>query len=226
MNSVTSQLLHPTITHRLGAVVQFIDHFTGLPIRTPLRASIPDQRWDAIRSESDLTYRFIRTHREIPTGSFDVVVECPSGEYERIEQVTITLPIVVGHPPPIVRDDYLSRFPLWPTRRLRPEVGETVVTGRVLHTAPPLAPAVGMRVRLSTPVIPPAGTAYAYTNAQGEFVYRLPGLRMSISGGIPVTTATLNVEIRDAADVAGFPANPSTIVVRLGETNEATIEIP
>ena len=223
---MTSLLLHPTIAHRLGSAVQFIDHFTRLPIRTPLRVSIPNQRWDAIRSESDFTYRFIRTNREIPIGNFDVVVECPSGEYESVEPVTVALPIIVGHPPPIVRDDYLSRFPLWPTRRLRPEVGETVVIGRLLHTGPPLAPAVGMRVRLSTPVIPPPGTAYAYSKANGEFVYRLPGLRMSISGGIPVRTATLNVEIRDAADVVSFPAIPSTIVVRLGETNETTIEIP
>lgn len=219
--------LSPAIVHRLGFAAQFVDHFTGLPVRTPLRVQIQSLRWRPFRSENDATYRFLRTNGDIPAGNFTLEVECPTGEYENREPAVVTLPVVVGHPPPILSADYLVRAPLWPTRRLRPERGETIVAGRVVHAGPaPQAPAPDVRVRLFTPALPPPGTPYAYTNAAGEFVYRLPGSRLSISGGVLIDTANLNVTVRNAADTAGFVPSPAVFPARLGQMNEITIEIP
>jgi hypothetical protein len=227
MDSPASSLfISPNIVHRLGIVLRFVDHFTNLPIRIPLQVKIESQRWPAFRSENDATYRFLRTNADIPAGNFTVTVDCPTREYESREPVAVALPVVVGHPPPILPNDYLVQTPLWPTRRLRPEAGETVVVGRVLHAGPPQAPAADMRVRLFTPALPPPQTPYAYTTADGEFVYRLPNLRMSLLGGALVDTATLNVTVRNAGDTLGFAAVPATVVARLGKTNETTIVIP
>jgi hypothetical protein len=216
----------PHVVHRLGIAIRFVDHFTALPIRIPLRVEIESLRWRAFRSEHDATYRFLRTNEDIPSGTFTVTAICPTGEYENREPLSVTLPVVVAHPPPVLANDYLVQSPLWPSRRMRPQAGETVVMGRLLHAGPPpQAPAPDMRVRLFTPALPPPGTPYAYTNANGEFVYRFPGLRMSLSGGVLIDTVTLNIAVRNAADTIGFSPAPPGFAVRLGQTNETSIEI-
>src|SRR5205085_1934348 len=121
------------LSHRLAVAVRYFDIFTGETVRLPLTVTIPALRLEAFHAGSDDTYRFIVHNRDVPTGGpFDIEVDNLRGEYEARESMQVTLPIVVGHPPPVVRPDLLLEFPLWPTRLRKIPPGETAITGRIV----------------------------------------------------------------------------------------------
>lgn len=213
------------IIHRLGVAVRLFDIFTGETVRVPLIVTIPVLRWTAIHAATDDTYRFVVTNRDIPGGPpFAIEVEAPGKEYEAREALPVTLPIVVGHPPPVVRPDYLLEFPLWPTRRRRVLPGETAVTGRIVSGG--ATNVDGLRVFLFEPPGPAPVTPYAYANVHGEFLFRLPQLHARMSGAVPVVTATLNIEIRDQVNVPVAPLNPGAVVVDLGRSSLFEFTVP
>jgi hypothetical protein len=226
MSSGASSLFIPVeITHRLAVAVRFIDIFTGEPVRLPLTVTIPALRLKAFHSLPDDTYRFIITNRDVPAGGpFDIEVEVPRDEYAAREPMQVTLPVVVGHPPPIVRPDFLVEFPLWPTRLRKVPPGETAVTGRIVSAG--ATNVEGLRVFLFDPPGPPPPSPYAYTDANGEFLFRLPGLRARMSGAVPVVTAPLDVEIRDPLLALVSPVVPSSIVVDLGRSSVFEFDVP
>jgi hypothetical protein len=224
-SGVTTQpFVSVDLVHRLGFAVRFFDIFTGETIAVPLVVTLPDLRWSAFRAGRDDTYRFVVSNREIPAGGpFDIRVEIPGGEYEARERMQVALPIVIGHPPPIVRADYLLEFPLWPTRRRRTPPGETAITGRIVSGG---ATGVnGLRVFLFLPPGPAPAVPYAYTSAAGEFLFRFPQLRSRMSGPVAITTETLDLVIRDPAN-AVVPVNPGSIVVDLGRPSLFEFAVP
>lgn len=213
------------IIHRLGVAVRFFDIFSGETVLAPLQVSIPAVRWTAFHAETDGTYRFVVTNEDVPTLlNADIEVLIPGEEYESREAMQVSLPIVVGHPPPVLRPDYLLEFPLWPTRRRRTPPGETAITGRIISGG--VTNVDGLRVFLFEPPGPAPVSPYAYTNAAGEFLFRLPQLRARMSGTVPVITATLNIEIRDPTSALVAPVNPGSVVADLGRLSFFEFTVP
>jgi len=223
---MSSQFSPIELTHRLAVAARFFDIFTGETVRAPLKVSIPALRLEAFHATSDDTYRFLVSNRDVPGGGpFDISVEIPRNEYEAREPMQIsTLPIVLGHPPPVVRSDFLLEFPLWPSRLRRSAPGETAITGRVVSAG--ATNVDGLRVFLLEPPGPPPPSPYAYTNAAGEFLYRLPRLQARMSGSVPVLTATLNIEIRDLTSALVTPVTPGNIVADLGRSSLFEFQVP
>ena len=213
------------LIHRLCIAVRFSDMFTGETVDTPMSVTIPSLRLAAFRADTDFTYRFVVTNRDIPVAAAaDLQVEIPGGEYRAVEEMQVSFPISVGHPPPIIRPDYLAEFPLWPTRRRRPLAGETAVIGRI--TSGGATNVAALRVRLFVPPGPPPVRPYTYTDSNGEFFFRLPQLKARMSGSTPILTATLGVEIRDALNAIVSPVNPGSIVVNLGSSTLFEFTVP
>jgi hypothetical protein len=198
------------VIHRLSFACLFTDEFTDAPVRSPLSVTIPQLRLTAFRSEREATYRFQVTNADVPTGPVDVAVSSLLQDYASFEPITVTLPIVPSTPP--LRNDFLVTRSLWPTRRLALPPGETAVRGRVVPAAPGLAVA-GLRVVLSVGP-PPVDAPYTYTDAQGEFLFRLPTLVAEVVGGVVDTTETLTVTVSDGGAVTVAPA---TFTVTLGQ---------
>jgi hypothetical protein len=220
-----SLFLGVDVVHRLAVAVRFFDIFTRDTVQVPLTVTIPALRLRAFRAESDSTYRFVITNREVPAGGpFDILVETPGGEYEAREAMQVTLPIVVGHPPPVVRPDYLLEFPLWPTRLRKVPPAETAVTGRIISGG--ATNVDGLRVFLFEPPGPVPATPYAYTNGSGEFLFRLPQLHARMSGAVPIVTATLDIEIRDPILALVAPVIPGNVVVDLGRSSVFEFNVP
>jgi len=213
------------VVHRLAVAVRLFDIFTGETVRTPMTLAIPELRARAFRA-SDNTYRFQFTNRDVPSGGpFTLTIEVPSGEYESREPTQVpSLPIVVGHPPPVIRPDYLLEFPMWPTRAHKLPAAETAVVGRVISAG--ATDVTSLRVFLFEPPGPPPATPYAYTNGNGEFLFRLPQLHAHMSGTVPVLTATLDIEIRDAANAVVAPVVPASVVADLGRTTLFEFNVP
>jgi hypothetical protein len=198
------------VTHRLAFACAFTDEFTGEPVRSPLSVTIPLLGLTAFRSEQEATYRFQATNAEVPTGSVSVIVSSLLQDYASFEPITVSLPIIPGTPP--LRNDFLVTRSLWPTRRLALPPGETAVVGRVVPAAPGLSVA-GLRVVLSVGP-PPLDAPYAYTDAHGEFLFRLPTLVAQLVGGVVSTTETLTITASDGGAVTVAPA---TFTVTLGQ---------
>ena len=213
-----------SLTHNLGVALRFVDMFSRRVVEVPLKVTVDALRWQAFRSESDGTYRFVATNRPVPAGNFVVTVTDSSGIYSSREQLQVTLPVVIGHPPPLVRADYLVDVPLWPTPGFRSAQGETVVRGRVVSAGANVASA--LRVFLFPPPGPRPAQPYAWPDENGDFLFRIPGLRGSMSGNVPVTTATLDAEVLDAANNPVVPVNPANLVVRLGQTEYFVFNAP
>lgn len=209
-------------THRLAVAFQFVDIFTLNPVPSPLEVSIPSERWTAFASESDHTYRLLATNRDVPAGVFTVQVDSPSGEYAALEAISITLPVVVGHPPPVVRADFLITQPLWPTRLTRPAPGETAVVGRIASGG--VTPLDGLRMFVFTGGVAPA-TPYAYANELGEFLFRLPLAKTSFSGVSVTTHALFNVECLDSTN-AVVPIVPASIDLVFGRSHDIGFSVP
>ncbi len=215
----------PRIVHRLAVVLRFLDAFSGEAVRVPLDVSIPSLRWQPFHSSADATYRFLTTNADLPSGLFDVQVEAPGGEYVNHETITVQIPRpLVAHDPPALASDYLDQPTLWPTTRLRPPVGETVVLGQVQSMSE--ADVSGLRVVLGPSGSPLPAQPYTRTDANGGFLFRFPLLKAAFVGDHAVTTQSLAVELRDAANSV-LAVNPSgPFVVPLGRATVLNLTIP
>ena len=215
----------PPVRHTLAVAFRFIDVFTGSAVVEPLTASIPQQNWTAYRSARDLTYRFLVTNETpIPNGTFDVFVEIPGGAYRVVEPIQVALPLPpIAHPLPVIRSDFLREAPLWPTRLKSLPPAETAVVGRIVSTGG-LTGVPGLLVDMFEPPGPAPVTPYASADDSGDFVFRLPGLRGSISGGTVISQVTLTVEVSEGG--TSVVVNPNTITVPLGRVSVVELTVP
>jgi hypothetical protein len=216
----------PSLVHRLGAALRFLDAFAGTRVGVPLIVSIPAQNWTALRWEPDATYRFGVTNQLLPTGLFDVTVDVPGGEYVSAEPFQVQLPPPsLPHAPPLLFSDYLVERPIWPTPTFRPPPGETAIHGRIDSSGGATAVS-GLKVILFVWPGPVPASPYAYTNANGDFLFRLPGLKGSVSGMTVVSTADLGIEVRDPSN-AVIPVSPVSVFgVPLGRTSVLRFTAP
>ena len=219
-----SVLVHPQVVHRLSVAVLFQDIFTNATVSEPLSVSIPSENWSPYRSAADFTYRFLTTNNEpAPSGILELSVEAPGGEYRSFETITVVLPLPpIAHPPPVTRADFLVESPLWPTRTKNIPTGETAVLGRVVSGG--VTQVSGLQIFLFEPPGPRPATPYAYADELGEFLFRLPGLRGSVNGGVAVTEAALDVQVLDGG--ANVAVNPNNITVPLGRTTVLEFTVP
>lgn len=229
--------IHPIVIHRLAAAVRFEDVFTGLPVEVPLdvRAEqlpivvgMPRIPWRARRS-ADFTYRFLVSQNTVmPVGAIPLTVSAPGEQYANHRPLVLNLPLPIAGPTP-TRLDFLVRAPLWPTRRLALAPGETAIDGQVLNAAGDPMAGFGVQVAEAPGPVPPA-TPRTFTDAQGGFRVRLPGLRM-IVGAPPVansrTTVQLAIAVEDPLAVAVAPVSPAfPVTVPLGRITNLLITVP
>lgn len=216
----------PSLVHRLGVALRFLDAFTRAPVLVPLEVSIPAQRWRAVRREPDAMYLFLATNAPVPAGLLDVEVEAPGGEYVSLERVQVQLPPPAApHPPPARREDFLVQPRLWPTPRFRPPGGETVVLGRVVSTGA-TTPTAGLRVVLFVAPGPAPAGLFTRTDDRGEFLFRFPDLKRQVSGTSVVSSRALGIEIRDASPTALTVTPAGTFAVPLGQVTVMTFGVP
>jgi len=233
--------LRPSIQHRLGVVLRFVDAFTGRPIDAPLDvrtialpslppppARPPNLPWRAVRSEGDSSYRFIASDGEtLPSGAVEILVDDPRGAYVNFEPLTISLPRpLVAHPPAPDRSDFLVERKLWPTRLAALGPSETAVIGRVVSSGA-LTDVAALKIRLG--VAPLALDVYTYTNGAGEFVVRLPGLKGKVVGTFVTATTALDIEMLEppAYTSSVIPtAPPFPFTVTLGQVTAMEIQVP
>jgi hypothetical protein len=203
----------PLLQRTLSAVYRFYDAFffpiddTTPPIPSPLGVSIPALNWGALRADDDLTYRFsaLTFTQPVPSGvNLAVQVVSAVGDYVNFEPILLTLPLPVSAPPKA--SDFLSHRPLWPTVGFRPPAGETAVRGYI--TSPAAQPVTSLRVEMwpSPGSTPPPGTPYTFSNANGDFLFRLPLLK-----GRPGTTTSFEIRL-DSGAVAVSPASVSIVL--------------
>jgi hypothetical protein len=208
------------VHHLLGFALRFEDIFdrpatpTTSPVRAPLQVSIPALRWQAFYAGSDGTYRFRFGPHDVIAGTHAVEVTSLDGSYANHEAFTVTLPRVVSTPP--VTDDFLIARPLWPTRSFRIPEGETAVIGRI--TSPTSQPVAGLRVQLYRGASPPPSGAYTYTDANGEFVFRLLKLGGLVPGG-PITD--IKIAVSDGGPIV---VSPVMFTVDLGHAQAISFQ--
>jgi hypothetical protein len=190
---------------------------------------MPNSPWRAISRPSDGTYRFMVSNRAVlPVGAIAITVSAPGREYVNFETFSVTLPRpFVAHPPTPDRSDFLIERPLWPTRSLRIPPGETAVVGHV-KTAGTTAIA-GLRIKIWPSGSPMPATPYAYTDDAGEFLFRLPALKGSVSGGVVTSSASLALDVRlppayVTPVVPTVPPIPFTVT--LGGISTVQIDVP
>jgi hypothetical protein len=215
----------PVVIHRLGVVLRFLDTFTGARVGVPLDVSIPARNWPALRRE-DTTYRFLVPNRLVPAGLFDVAVAAPGGEYFNWEPFQVQLPPPsLPHAPPLVARDFLVEKPLWPTVHFRPSPGETAVLGRVESSGGATVVA-GLKVFLFPWPGPAPVSPYAYSNENGEFLFRLPALKGSVSGTTVVSKADLGIAVRDATNTVVSVTPAGSFAVPLGKVSVLRFTAP
>jgi len=220
-------------------VLRFADAFSRAPVNAPLEVQaetlpvvtgMPNTPWKAIPGPSDGTYRFLVTNRTVlPVGAIPVTVSAPGHEYVNFEPFTVVLPVLlVAHPPTPDRSDFLIERPLWPTRSLRIPPGETAVVGRV-NSSGGMTAVARLRLRIWPSGSPLPATPYTYTDDAGDFLFRLPQLKSSVSGGIVTSTANLALDVRlppaYAASVVPT-APPLPFTVNLGRVSTLQIDVP
>jgi hypothetical protein len=232
------------IRHRLGASVRFVDAFTARPVTVPLdvRAEtlpvvpgMPAVPWRAVRGPEDDTYRLMVSNETVmPAGAVTVQVTAPGDQYANLEPLVVTLPRpLVAHPPTPARSDYLVTHALWPTRAYRIPPGETAILGRIVSGG--VSPIAGLRITCWLDGTPMPATPYAYSNDRGEFVHRLPTVKM-VMGGTISPTASLQIDVRlpplyttvvvptlittDAGAVLGIP-----MTIAVGRVAQLTISL-
>jgi len=228
------------MTNDLAAAVRFLDAFTQQPVRTPLSVSIPALNWQALWWESDATYRFSLSNTplvggvpQFPNGVFNLQVTLPAsqiqasgsssrGPYAALETRQLKLP-PTPHSPPLA-SDYRVDLTLWPTVAFRPPAGETAVSGTVVSASNQNV--VGLKVILLDSLVPPPpAPPYTRTDSSGQFLFRLPNLKLP-TPPTPNPTSTLNVQLLNAAN-ATLVATPSTLTVPIGiVTNFIKLSVP
>lgn len=217
----------PHLHWRLLWALRFRDGCTGRVIDAPLVVTVPELRLRAARGVSDPTWRLLVDIARMPAAGPDVAVTVidPAGAYVLADALAVPRvhPLIV-HPPPVLRDDFVRDVTLWPTRGFPLPSGETAVVGRLLSAAG--APLSGYRVAMAHAATVPPGTPAAPTNANGEFVLRLPGVRRLTP---PETTADLAVAVTDGGSsvALGAVAPPGTAAdsarVALGSSTLVTL---
>ena len=209
------------LSHYLGIALRFVDAFTGRPIDTPLRVSVPTRQWTAVHHATDGTYRFVFTERAVPTGVFTLDIESLTGAYASHQPVQITLPVVSGPPP--ARTDFIKTVSLWPTRLFKISAAETVIIGRIVSGG--ANPTGGLQIRIFPQGALPATAPAAFSDPRGEFVYRLPwhGLRMTGTAVNP--PPPVNIEISGPGGGIG-PVAPATLDPQTGQVHPQTFTIP
>ena len=180
------------------------------PVSSALEVSIPSLGWNAMRVDSDHSYRFsaVTLTQPAPNGpNLPVQVLAPAGDYVNHDAILLSLPLALSAPP--LRGDFLIRRPLWPTTALRPPAGETGVRGHI-HS-PTAQPVAGLKVEMWTgaALVPSAGTPFTRSNADGDFLFRFPLLKGSPGQSLPV-------HIR--LDNGLVPASPASLSIVTGQT--------
>jgi hypothetical protein len=234
-----------SVRHRLGSAVQFVDVFTSKPVDCPLdvRADtlpivpgMPRVPWRAVRGRNDDTYRFFVTNAVVmPVGPIAVSVSAPGNEYADLEPFSVTLPRpLVAHPPTPARSDYAVQHRLWPTRRLKLPPGETAIVGRLVSGG--ITPVARLKVTIWPNGVPMPASPYSYSNDEGEFVHRLPDLKI-VNGGVISPMASLQIDLR--LPPTYVPAVAPTLIktevgtvlavpfpIRLGQVTNLAITLP
>jgi hypothetical protein len=216
----------------LAAVYRFHDAFfqpfddRTPSIDTPLEVAIPSLNWTALRVASDLTYRFSwpTLTGSVPSNSpsppeppnFGLRVVAPGGEYvshEPAAAMTLSLPRPVSTPPK--PSDFLILKPLWPTVAFRPPRGETAVRGSLRSSA--AQPVLNLKVEiwLGAALTPPAGTPFTFSDAGGDFLFRLPLLK-----GAPGKTVTARIRLNGGA----ITVVPSALPIVIGHTQAISFQ--
>lgn len=208
-------------SHHLGIAVRFVDVFTGGPINAPLRVSAPAQQWTAVRRTTDDSYRFLFTETAIPAGVFDLQIDSLSGEYQSLQPAQITLPVVSGPPP--VRADYIMTLPLWPTRQFQFPAGETGIIGRIVSGG--TNSIRDLQVRLFPQGTAPAAAPAAFSNSNGEFVYRLPWHGPRMTGSTVNAPPTVAIDMVGPGGSIGAVA-PAIMDPPSGQVHSQTFTIP
>jgi len=215
---MSTPMVSPLLNRTLSAVYRFYDAFlfplgeSALPIASPLQVSIPKLRWDALRSDDDLTYRFscsTLTGPPISGLNFDVSVVAAAGDFINFEPISLTLPLPVSTPP--LRSDFLIPKPLWPAVSFRPPEGETAIRGQL--KSPTSQPVADIKIEMWTGVspTPPPGTPYTRSDAKGSFLYRLPLLPQPPA---PAVTVTMHLRLNGGL----LAATPASLAVVWGAT--------
>lgn len=238
----------PATRHSLCAAWQFTDAFSLRPIAVPLTVTVPAIAppypwmpalpWTAVDG-GDGVYRFKVTNGVVaPTGTLAVNVAVPTSDYVAFEPLAMTLVPTGMHgvaPRPLAgpypqRSDFLLSTPLWPTRVFRIPPGETAVVGSITNAAS--APVAGLKVTMwsSAYANAPAGTPYTYTDANGDFVFRLlgPDFRVDIAGGHATTTVGVSISLLapPAHTTAVIPTTPFPQTIPLGQVTTMPIRVP
>lgn len=218
----------PTVSHRLGVAIRFVDRFTGVVVSEPQRVRLdghPD--WWPVHVRADGTYRFlISPNRPPPPGPVPVLVDSMAATptYANLRDLAVDVPPPGAPPVPVTRAHYLTEHPLYPTRALRPPPGETAVRVVVARGGTPLP---GHQVRVGLGAAPAVGTPEAITDADGEALIRLPAVTFSAVPGAIVDTVDLHPAIRDPADnplPVAAPAIP--VVAEIGHVLHLAIDVP
>lgn len=230
MSTAFAPVYAPPLLHQLLWSLRFTDVFTGLVIDAPLTVTVPALRLVAVHDARDRSYRLVFDPRATPPAGPDVAVLVSAGRGDYIDQAGITVPPVrpaPGHVPVLV-GDVLKTFPLWPTRALAPSPGETVVVGRVVGAGG--APLADHRVAIAINAPALATAPVVRSDAAGEFLYRLPGLRrapgvlamdlalaVTAPGGanVPVSSPSHPPAVPPAANRCGLPlGSVSTVILQ------------
>lgn len=240
--SDAESFLHPRIEHRLVAAVRFLDAFTGKTVGVPLDVRInrlptvdgPFRLpWVAGRALDGETHRFLLTNRETePRGSVDLVVTAPGGEYADFEPRPLALPLPrTGSGTVTDFDAFRVERALWPTRLFRLPPGETAIVGDV-RASSTRAPLAGYRIVLTavgTTVRPGTHSQWrTYTDAQGEFVVRAPGVVERPAHSVQVTTLRATFEVRAPPDYVRVvpPRTPTgEVSFQVGKVNVFRITV-
>jgi hypothetical protein len=225
------------VHHQLAAAIRFEDAFTAMPPEAVLDAQVdvlpvvpnmPGLPWRAIRA-ADGTHRFlVSQNTAMPVGPLTVTVGEPDDIYKNYEPFVITLPLPIAGSLP-TRQDFIVRRVVWPTRRLRLQPGETGVIGSIVNAGG--APVAGLRVRIAEAPLPIAPSVpYTYSDTDGSFLVRLPGLR-SMTGsppvGTPRTTVSIVIELLTSAAIPVLPTSPPfPALLALGLVNSLLITVP
>jgi hypothetical protein len=213
---VNGPFVAPLLQRTLSAVYRFYDAFfypiddRTPPVASSLDVSIPSLGWSALRAGGDFSYRFsaLTLTRPAPGGAnLAVQVIAAGGDYASFEPILLTLPLPLSTPPK--RADFLIATPLWPTTALRPPGGETVVRGLIRSsTAQPIAD-LKIQMWIGAAPLPPPGTPFTRSNANGDFLFRFPLLK-----GVPGQNVLVNIQLSDGA----VPVAPGALSIVLGQT--------
>ena len=231
----------PTLRRRLLWVLRFRDVYTQAVIEAPLTVRVPELGLTAVRGATEPTWRLLFAPSQpatmpypprrapadpvpvVPTTTVEVLD--PVGRYVAHDPVTIPRAhtgLIQGAP--IRGDDFIRDVPLWSTRLLSPPPGETFVVGRIIDGAG--LPRPGLRIAVA-PAPPTPATPRAVSDAAGEFVIRLPGVRRTAPADatadlhVAVTTAGGAAVALAAVTPAGAPASRVRLVI--GQSTRITL---